>query len=149
MYKESKMEKLTINLPPVELARIDILVEAGIYPNRTELIRTAVRKTLDENQDFIKERISQFREEFDQKKEGNDSDKYSTKMFYMGVVNLGVKTFEKAMKDGKKIRVVAFGLLSIDNKVTIEQIEQTVERIRVYGVLVASPKIKKALAGKR
>ena len=67
----------------------------------------------------------------------------------MGVANLSVQSFEKAMKDRKKIRVVAFGLLSIDKKVTVEQIEQTVEKIRVYGVLVASPKVKKALAGKR
>lgn len=143
------MEKLTINLPPVELARIDILVEAGIYPNRTELIRTAVRKTLDENQDFIKERISQFRAEFDQESGKLDSSKYSTKMFYVGVGSLGVQIFEQAIKEGKKIRVVAFGLLSIGRKVTVEQIEQTVEKIRVYGVLTASPKVKKALAGKR
>jgi len=149
MYEEPKMEKLTINLPPVEIARIDILVEAGIYPNKTEFIRTSVRKTLDEHQDFIKERISQFKAEFDQESEKLDSSKYSTQMFYMGVGNLGVKSFEEAMKGGKKIRVTAIGLLTISRKVTVEQIEQTVEKIRVYGVLIASPKVKKALAGKR
>ncbi len=29
MFEEPKMEKLTINLPPVEIARMDMLIEAG------------------------------------------------------------------------------------------------------------------------
>jgi Arc/MetJ-type ribon-helix-helix transcriptional regulator len=53
MYEEPSMEKLTINLPPVEIARIDILVEAGYYPSRAEFIRAAIRKTLDTHHDFV------------------------------------------------------------------------------------------------
>jgi len=32
MFEEPKMEKLTINLPPIEIARMDMLIEAGYYP---------------------------------------------------------------------------------------------------------------------
>ena len=143
------MEKLTVNLPPGELARMDILVEAGIYPSRTELMRVGVRKTLDSHQDFINERISQLREDADEEKKKISSDDLLTDMFFMGVGNLGVKTFEKALAKKKKIRVIAVGLLSIDKDVTVEQIEKTVEKIRVYGVLKASPQVKVALSRKK
>ena len=149
MYQEQKMEKLTVNLPPGELARMDILVEAGFYPSRTELIRVGVRKTLDSHQDFINERISELREDADRENKKFSSDDFSTNMFFMGVAQLNVKTFEKAITQNKKIRVIAVGLLVIDKDVTVEQIEQTVEKIRVYGVIKASPQVKKALSKKK
>ena len=149
MYQEQKMEKITVNLPPGELARMDILVEAGLYPSRTELIRVGIGKTLDSHQDFIDERISQLREDADMEKKELSSEDLLTNMFFMGVGHLDVKTFEKAIAKKKKIRVVAFGILSIDTAVTVEQIEQTVAKIRVYGVLKASPQVKIALSRKK
>ena len=149
MYQEQKMEKLTINLPPGELARIDILVEAGMYPSRTELIRTAIRKALDSHQSFIDDRIAQLREDVDTEKEKLSSDDFSTQMFYMGVGNLSRHVFEKALAKGKKIRVFAIGVLVIDKDVTVEQVENAVHKIRVYGVLKASPKVKVALSRKK
>jgi Arc/MetJ-type ribon-helix-helix transcriptional regulator len=35
-------EKLTVNLTPVDLGRIELLVEQGFYANRAEFIRTAI-----------------------------------------------------------------------------------------------------------
>ena len=41
----SDMEKITINLGYVDLARIDLLVSRGFLSNRTDFIRTAIRNS--------------------------------------------------------------------------------------------------------
>jgi len=143
MYEEVKMEKLTINLPPVELGRIDILVEAGYYNNRTEFIRAAIRKTLDSHQDFIESQIKQYKGIFDDEEQKKDKKYVST--FSMGVIGLSKNHFEKALAQGKKVKLLVVGLLSIDKKVSAELILKSVEYIRVFGVLKASPEVKSAL----
>ena len=40
-------EKITINLGCVDLGQIDLLVDEGFYANRTDFIRTAIRRQLD------------------------------------------------------------------------------------------------------
>ena len=37
-------EKITINVGFVDLGQIDLLVQEGFYANRSDLIRTALRK---------------------------------------------------------------------------------------------------------
>ena len=37
-------EKITINLGPVDLGRIDVLVEQGLYSNRSDAIRTELQQ---------------------------------------------------------------------------------------------------------
>jgi Arc/MetJ-type ribon-helix-helix transcriptional regulator len=143
MYEEVKMEKLTINLPPIEIGRIDILVEAGYYPSRTEFIRAAIRKTLDSHHEFIDSQIKQYKEIFDDTELAEDK-KYS-KFFSMGVIGLSKNYFEKVLAQDKKIKLQVVGLLNIDKKVTADLILKTVEFIRVFGVLKASPAVKSAL----
>ena len=142
MYEETKMEKLTINLPPVELGRIDILVEAGYYHNRTEFIRSAIRKTLDTHQEYIDSQIKQFKETYDESEKADE--KYRT-TFSMGVISIGKGHFERALDDGKKVRIHVVGLLNIEKNVTPGLILKSVESIRVFGVLKASPEVKVAL----
>ncbi|MCK5158297.1 MAG: hypothetical protein KAR08_04025 [Candidatus Heimdallarchaeota archaeon] len=141
MYEEVKMEKLTINLPPIEIGRIDILVEAGYYPSRTEFIRAAIRKTLDSHQDFIDSQIKQYKALLEEK---DEEEKFAT-TFAMGVIGLTKKHFENALKQGKKVKLQVIGLLNIDKSVSAELILQTVEYIKVFGVLKASPAVKSAL----
>ena len=142
MYEEVKMEKLTINLPPIEIGRIDILVEAGYYPSRTEFIRAAIRKTLDSHQDFIDTQIKQFKTLLEEK--DGEEEKYAT-TFAMGVIGLTKGHFEKALKQGKKVKLQVIGLLNIDKSVSAELILQSVEYIKVFGVLKASSAVKSAL----
>ena len=143
MYEETKMEKLTINLPPVELGRIDILVEAGYYHNRTEFIRAAIRKTLDSHQDFIDSQVKQYKEIFEEDKLKKDKKFVAT--FSMGVIGLSKSHFERALAEGKKVKLLVIGLLSIDKKVSAELILKSVDYIRVFGVLKATPEVKSAL----
>ena len=47
-------EKITINLGYVDLGHVDLLVREGFYSNRTDFIRTAIRKQLDRHGDALK-----------------------------------------------------------------------------------------------
>jgi len=148
MYTEPKMEKITINLPPVELARIDILVEAGIYPSRTEFMRTAIRKSLDTHQRFIDDRIQELKAEYDDTS-GSDEEQKTTNLVGMGVFHIEKKNFERAIKQGKQIKIFVVGLIVIDKQVTARMIEQSVQSVRVFGVLKASKEVKEALEKKK
>src|SRR6476619_1410192 len=47
MAEVDKSEKITINLGLVDLGQIDLLVDEGFYANRTDFIRTAIRRQLE------------------------------------------------------------------------------------------------------
>ena len=146
MYQEPKMEKLTINLPPIEIARIDILVEAGYYPSRAEFIRAAIRKTLDTHQDFVSKKLDKIASTSDE--ELNDREIIS-RISGVGIYNLDKETFERTIEQGKKMEITVVGMLNLDKDITPEHIEEAVESVRVYGILRASPKVKEVLQGKR
>ena len=47
MAEIDKREKMTINVGLVDLGQIDLLVDEGLYANRTDFIRTAIRRQLE------------------------------------------------------------------------------------------------------
>jgi len=47
MAEVERSEKITINVGLVDLGQIDLLVEEGFYANRTDFIRTAIRRQLE------------------------------------------------------------------------------------------------------
>ena len=51
--KQPENEKITINLGFVDLGRIDLLVQEGFYSNRSDFIRTAIRKQLDHQSETV------------------------------------------------------------------------------------------------
>ncbi|MBP1045492.1 ribbon-helix-helix protein, CopG family [Enterococcus sp. BWM-S5] len=125
----NETEKLTINLGVVELAQIDVLVEQGIYSNRSDLIRTAVRKQLEVHS----ERIDQQLLPVSTKKEWTKT---------VGILSLSKKNLEKLAEDNEKISVSVIGMLIIDQKVNRELFEKTVDDVLIRGKLVASDEIK-------
>ena len=139
------MEKLTINLPPVEIARIDILVEAGYYPSRAEFMRVAIRQTLDTHQDFISKKVDTITTTQDDLTEQD----YSSRVIGMGLIHLDKNRFEQAIMHEKKLKIRVVGLLDLDNDVTPEHIEAAVESVKVYGIIRASPQVKVALRIKK
>ncbi len=144
MYEEPKMEKLTINLPPIEIARIDILIEAGYYPSRAEFIRAAIRRTLDDHKSFIAKMMGQLTSN----PELNSEESYST-VSGVGVLTLDKNLFEKSLAQRKRIRIRAVGMLIVKKDVTPKHIEEAVDDVRVYGVLRASAEVKEALRKKQ
>lgn len=141
MFEEPKMEKLTINLPPIEIARMDMLIEAGFYSNRAEFIRASIRERLDSHQDFITKKLGQITQSTKETK--------SRKMYSgMGIIVLDKREFESAIRQGKMINIHIVGMLKLTEDVTPYLIEKAVDSVKVYGVVRASQTVKEALQRK-
>jgi Arc/MetJ-type ribon-helix-helix transcriptional regulator len=120
-------EKITINLSIVDLGKIDLLVEEGFYSNRTDLIRTAVRNQLDRHEDVVKESVTR-------------------RSMVVGVSVYGRKNLEKRRATNEKVAASVVGMLIIDDDVSPELARETIESIKVMGVLRASKAVRQALA---
>ena len=120
-------EKITINVGPVDLGRIDVLVEQGVFSNRSDAIRTAIRNLLDLNQDVIGE----------VKKRKSAS---------MGVLILGKSDLEKKKASGKKVILNVIGMLVLKDDVTPELASEVFEAVSVQGVFRAPEAVKKLFA---
>lgn len=119
-------EKITINMSVVDLGKIDLLVDQGHFSSRSDLIRTAIREKLAEYEDTLKEEVSR-------------------RDISIGVILILRKDLERARQSGVKKEFITIGLLTIAHDVTPELASETIQSLRVYGVLHASEAVKKAL----
>jgi len=122
-------EKLTINLTPVDLGRIEVLVEQGFYANRAEFIRTAINHQLEKHAEHVKETTA---------REG----------LVVGALSFGRAELERYRKTGKRMSIKVIGYVSIADDVPVALAIQVVESLTVRGVFRASPEVKEALAGR-
>jgi len=123
----SETEKITVNMSVVDLGKIDLLVQEGLYSNRTDLIRTAIRNQI-KNHEF----------ELQQSVQRNS--------FGIGVINYNRKDLEEAKAEGKSLKITIIGLLHLSNDIPPDLAAETIESIRVMGVFRAPEALKQALA---
>ena len=122
-------EKVTINLGPVDLGRIDLLVEEGFYASRTDVIRTAVRNLLEEHKEPINDAIVR----------GS---------YGVGVLVETRGTLEELRKQKKRAKIRVIGVLRIAHNVSPNLADETIESIRVLGHFSAPAAVKKRLEPK-
>ncbi len=120
-------EKITINLGPVDLGRIDLLVEQGVYSNRTDLIRTAIRNQLDRHSSLIDNVVV-------------------SREYALGVYRLTSKGLMKRRAAGEMIRLRVVGMVDIASDVEPDLARETIDSIVVLGVLRASRAVEDALS---
>ena len=130
-----KTEKITINLSPTEIGQIDYLVERGLYTNRSDFIRLAVRKQTEAHAGDIDQFLTPVLPK-------------STAVQYHG--GLGILRFSQAdmarwLEAGAKLQIRVVGALIISKRITASQIAQTVTSIKVYGKIFAEESVKQAL----
>jgi Arc/MetJ-type ribon-helix-helix transcriptional regulator len=125
--KQPENEKLTINLGFVDLGRIDLLVQEGFYSNRSDLIRTAIRKQLETHEVDVSKTIEHHTME-------------------LGLRDYSVADLEALRDAGEMLHVKVVGLARISQDVTPELALQTIGSITVLGALQASKDVKDALA---
>ncbi|MBW8572554.1 hypothetical protein, partial [Escherichia coli] len=51
-------EKITVNLGFVDLGHVDLLVSEGVYANRSDFIRTAVRNQIERHADITRQSVA-------------------------------------------------------------------------------------------
>jgi Arc/MetJ-type ribon-helix-helix transcriptional regulator len=128
-YREKvvESEKLTINLGYVDLGRIDLLVQEGFYSNRSDFIRSAIRKELGVHAEAISKSAS--RQTLD-----------------LGLLDYTKADLESVLASGKQVHIRVIGLARIASDVTPELAEKAIASVSVLGLLQASPAVKAALA---
>ena len=120
-------EKITINLGLVDLGHIDLMVQEGFYSNRTDFIRTAIRRQLERHADTAEQAIVR-------------------KKVELGLRHFSREDLEEVRATGQMLDIRVLGLASIANDVTPELARATIGSIAVLGALHASSAVKAALA---
>lgn len=153
-------EKITINIGAIDLGQIDLLVEQGFYSNRTDFIRTAIRnQIIVHNSDIEQMKVSKLFgiEILDQelRKVNDELEKeitkscMDTKFGGVGVLGFGKKSLEEIRLRGHKVDIRMLGMLVVNKDVTPELAEETINSVKVFGMIKAPEDVKKVLEKKR
>jgi Arc/MetJ-type ribon-helix-helix transcriptional regulator len=139
--KIQKTEKAAVNIGVVELAQIDVLVENLLYTNRSDFIRTAVRKQLESHQDYIG-RI------FAQSAEQHEKAAIAT-IGGIGVFRLSASDLQRLKSQGKKANVIVVGVLIIDRSIDADMFSAQIASMKIFGKLQAPKQLQEILAQKQ
>ena len=119
-------EKITINMSAVDLGKVDLLVQEGLYSNRTDFIRTAIRTQLDKHTFEIQQSVA----------------RHSS---VVGVVIFSRTDFEKLKQKNEKLNISIVGLLTFQSDISPELAAEVVGSIRVRGIFIAPDVVKAAV----
>ena len=123
----SELEKITINMAPVDLGQVDLLVREGFYQNRTDFIRTAIRNQLSTHAESVRSTVAR-------------------KELVLGLQHYTRRDLEAARAAGETLRIRVLGLASISDDVPPELALATIDSVEVLGAFRASRAVKAALA---
>src|SRR3974377_1474772 len=118
-------EKITMNLGPVDLGKIDLLVQEGFYSNRTDFIRTAIRNQLATHAEAVRQAVTR-------------------KTLMLGLQRYTRLDLEAVRAAGQRLQISVLGLASIADDVSPELALATIDSINVLGVFHASDAVKRA-----
>ncbi len=120
-------EKITINMSPVDLGKIDLLVQEGLYTNRTDFIRTAIRNQITANDFELQQSVTRH-------------------SFGIGIFIINRSSFEKAKLAGNKMKFSVIGVLELKDDIPPELADEVVESVWVLGTFKANAALKAVLA---
>ena len=129
MAEIDRSEKITINLGLVDLGQIDLLVDEGFYSNRTDFIRTAIRRQLESRADSVKDTVQR-------------------RALTLGSRHLSRRDLEQLRDAGQKVEVRVLGLVTIANDVSPDLALATITSVEVLGAFRAPRAVKAALASR-
>ncbi|NJD58365.1 MAG: CopG family transcriptional regulator [Anaerolineales bacterium] len=122
-------EKITINMAAVDLGKIDLLVQEGLYSNRTDFIRTAIRGQLEKHSLEIQQSVTRH-------------------SYVVGVLSYNRADLERFKQKNERLKIAVVGLLHFQGDITPELAAEVVENIQVRGVFLASDVVKAAIEGR-
>jgi len=129
MAEIDKTEKITINIGLVDLGEIDLLVDEGFYANRTDFIRTAIRRQLETRAGAVKDTVAR-------------------RTLALGTQHLTRSELESLHVQGRTVELRVLGLGSIANDVSPELALATIASVEVLGAFRAPRAVKAALASR-
>ena len=127
MADVDKSEKITINVGLIDLGQIDLLVDEGFYANRTDFIRTAIRRQLDIRADAVNDTVSR-------------------RALKLGTRHLSRRDLESLREAGQTVDLHVLGLATIAQDVSPDLALATISSVEVLGAFRAPREVKAALA---
>lgn len=124
-----KSEKITINVGLVDLGQIDLLVNEGFFANRTDFIRTAIRRQLDSRSGAVDRTVAR-------------------RELTLGSEHYSRHDLEALRDSGRTVELSVLGLASIADDVSPELALATIARVEVLGAFRAPRAVKAALASR-
>ena len=121
-----RTEKITINLGPVDLGRIDLLVQEGHYTNRTDFIRTAIRNHLSTSGPAIEQTVAR-------------------RTLVLGTQHFARRDLEALRAAGEQVHIRVLGLATVADDVSADLALATIASVEVLGAFRASRAVKAAL----
>jgi Arc/MetJ-type ribon-helix-helix transcriptional regulator len=121
-----RTEKITVNLGPVDLGRIDLLVQEGFFSNRTDFIRTAVRTQLARSESAIEHTVAR-------------------RTLVLGTQHFSRADLERLRTAGEQVHIRVLGLATVAEDVDPELALATIASVEVLGAFRASRAVKAAL----
>ena len=127
MAEIDRSEKITINVGLVDLGQIDLLVDEGFYANRSDFIRTAIRRQLENRADAVTTTVAR-------------------RALTLGTQHLSRRDLEELRDAGQTIELRVLGLATIANDVSADLALATISSVEVLGAFRAPKTVKAALA---
>ena len=124
-----KSEKITINVGLVDLGQIDLLVSEGFFANRTDFIRTAIRRQLETRSGAVDSTVAR-------------------RDLTLGSEHLSRQDLEELRDAGRTVELRVLGLATIADDVTPELALATIAAVEVLGAFRAPRAVKAALASR-
>jgi Arc/MetJ-type ribon-helix-helix transcriptional regulator len=122
-----KSEKITINIGLVDLGEIDLLVSEGFFANRTDFIRTAIRRQLESRSGAVERTVAR-------------------RELTLGSERYSRHDLEELRDSGAMVELRVLGLASIADDVSPELALATIAAVEVLGAFRAPRAVKAALA---
>jgi Arc/MetJ-type ribon-helix-helix transcriptional regulator len=124
-----KSEKITINVGLVDLGQIDLLVGEGFFANRTDFIRTAIRRQLESRANAVDRTVAR-------------------RELTLGSEHYTRFDLEVLRDAGRMVELRVLGLATIADDVSPELALETIAAVEVLGAFRAPRAVKEALASR-
>ncbi|RPH58564.1 MAG: CopG family transcriptional regulator, partial [Chloroflexi bacterium] len=120
-------EKITINMSAVDLGKVDLLVQEGLYSNRTDFIRTAIRNQLDRHTFEIQQSVTRH-------------------TYVIGVLVYDRSDLEKVKAKGERLQIKLVGMLHLADDIPADLAAEVIESLQLRGIFNVSESVRAALA---
>jgi Arc/MetJ-type ribon-helix-helix transcriptional regulator len=124
-----RSEKITINLGLIDLGQIDLLVSEGFFTNRTDFIRTAIRRQLESRSGAVETTVAR-------------------RELVLGIEQYSRDSLERLRDSGQMVELRVLGLATIADDVSPELARATIAKVEVLGAFRAPRAVKAALASR-
>jgi Arc/MetJ-type ribon-helix-helix transcriptional regulator len=129
MADVDRSEKITINVGPIDLGQIDLLVSEGFFANRTDFIRTAIRRQLESRSTAVDSTVAR-------------------RALTLGSEHYSRHDLEQLRDSNVMVELRVLGLASIADDVSPELALATIAAVEVLGSFRAPRAVKAALASR-